>query len=197
MVLRNLHECVFERRRTGQDVDQPGARRQPEALVEAWLTEIRVDHQHPALKLLRHRQRQVQRGDRLAVVFSGARNLNHANRLTILGLADARAKRSVLFGGGRMRIQRGHEQRAEHGVERGPAIDGERSRVGNDVFLDVLHTRCRDFLHRRQRPRVNRGSGVAKGEGRRIRYGVVNCRIATLYAMRRAVPSRSAFARIC
>ena len=71
--------------------------------------QVGVDEQHPLLVLLRHRQREVRRGQALAVALARAGDDDRAHRAAVLGAAETRPQRAVLFGGERLRRERRDE----------------------------------------------------------------------------------------
>ena len=96
----------------------------PNSACSDGAAQVGVDEHDLALELLRHRQRQVRGGDRLALAAARARDHHRAQRRVLFVLRDARADGAVLLRDHRVRRDGRHERRVQDGVCGAPLDDG-------------------------------------------------------------------------
>ena len=89
------HQRVFERGAAAEHVHEAGLLRDTEQGVRGRVPQVGVDQHDLAVELLRHRQRQVGRGDRLAVAFCGTGHQQHAPGASLFEQHEPRAQRPV------------------------------------------------------------------------------------------------------
>ena len=164
-------ERVGERRPPGQDIGESGAVGQTEQRVQPRVAQVGVDDADAPLKVLRHRQGEIRRGQGLALAAAGTRDENDVRWRALVVVRQARPKRPVLL----RRRRAGSNAATSSGssrVSRTTRPGGQR-RVGQGLRLE----------DHRWHLGGQRGEGAATG--------------SAIDRMRRTLPSRSAFSRMC